>query len=109
MVTDGVGMGIHGPDSPQWLNRVAAGTAMDSTNADYMSLATSVSKTTSVWAAGSGNGAMDLPAWGVAGESFTVYDELSGGAYTWGTGNFVSLHPWGTAAHVCRLEREVVA
>jgi triacylglycerol lipase len=28
VVTDGVGMGIHGPDSPQWLNRVAAGTAL---------------------------------------------------------------------------------
>jgi hypothetical protein len=28
VVTDGVGMGIHGPQSPQWLNRVAAGTAM---------------------------------------------------------------------------------
>ena len=27
-VTDGVGMGIHGPQSPQWLNREAAGTAM---------------------------------------------------------------------------------
>jgi starch synthase (maltosyl-transferring) len=48
-------------------------------------------------------------AWGVTGESFTVTDELSGGSYTWGTGNFVALHPWGTAAHVCRLEREVVA
>jgi Secretory lipase len=28
VVTDGVGMGIHGPQSPQWLNREAAGTAM---------------------------------------------------------------------------------
>lgn len=28
MVTDGVGMGVHGPMSPQWLNRVAAGTAL---------------------------------------------------------------------------------
>jgi len=28
VVTDGVGMGVHGPQSPQWLNRVAAGTAM---------------------------------------------------------------------------------
>jgi Secretory lipase len=28
VVTDGVGMGIHGPESPQWLNRVAAGTAL---------------------------------------------------------------------------------
>lgn len=28
VVTDGVGMGIHGPQSPQWLNRVAAGTAL---------------------------------------------------------------------------------
>ena len=28
VVTDGVGMGIHGPQSPQCLNRVAAGTAM---------------------------------------------------------------------------------
>jgi len=28
VVTDGVGMGIHSPDSPQWLNRVAAGTAL---------------------------------------------------------------------------------
>ena len=28
VVTDGVGMGIHGPESPQFLNRVAAGTAL---------------------------------------------------------------------------------
>ncbi len=28
VVTDGVGMGVHGPQSPQWLNRVAAGTAL---------------------------------------------------------------------------------
>jgi len=28
MVTDGVGMGIHGPDSPQFVNRVASGTAL---------------------------------------------------------------------------------
>ena len=28
VVTDGVGMGIHGAQSPQWLNREAAGTAM---------------------------------------------------------------------------------
>lgn len=28
VVTDGVGMGIHSPDSPQFLNRVAAGTAL---------------------------------------------------------------------------------
>ena len=28
VVTDGVGLGIHGPQSPQWLNREAAGTAM---------------------------------------------------------------------------------
>jgi len=28
VVTDGVGMGIHGPQSPQFLNRVAAGTAL---------------------------------------------------------------------------------
>ena len=30
-VTDGVGMGIHGPQSPQWLNREAAGTPRCST------------------------------------------------------------------------------
>ena len=48
-------------------------------------------------------------AWGTTGEAFTVHDELSGGSYTWGSANFVSLHPWGTAAHVCRLEREVGA
>ena len=46
-------------------------------------------------------------AWGITRESFTVTDELSGGTYTWGTGNYVALHPWGTAAHVCRLEGEV--
>jgi hypothetical protein len=28
VVTDGVGMGVHGPQSPQFLNRVAAGTAL---------------------------------------------------------------------------------
>ncbi len=28
VVTDGVGVGIHGPQSPQFLNRVAAGTAL---------------------------------------------------------------------------------
>lgn len=28
VVTDGVGMGVHGAESPQFLNRVAAGTAM---------------------------------------------------------------------------------
>jgi triacylglycerol lipase len=28
VVTDGVGMGIHGPESPQFLNRVASGTAL---------------------------------------------------------------------------------
>jgi triacylglycerol lipase len=28
VVTDGVGMGIHSPESPQFLNRVAAGTAL---------------------------------------------------------------------------------
>jgi Secretory lipase len=28
MVTDGVGMGIHGPQSPQFLNRIAGGTAL---------------------------------------------------------------------------------
>ncbi|MBN3459872.1 triacylglycerol lipase [Mycobacterium sp. DSM 3803] len=28
VITDGVGMGVHGPQSPQFLNRVAAGTAM---------------------------------------------------------------------------------
>lgn len=28
VVTDGVGMGVHGPQSPQWLNRFAAGTAL---------------------------------------------------------------------------------
>lgn len=28
VITDGVGMGVHGPQSPQWLNRVAAGTAL---------------------------------------------------------------------------------
>ncbi|BBY58673.1 lipase family protein [Mycolicibacterium sarraceniae] len=28
VVTDGVGMGVHGPQSPQWLNRVASGTAL---------------------------------------------------------------------------------
>jgi hypothetical protein len=28
VVTDGVGMGVHGPESPQFMNRFAAGTAM---------------------------------------------------------------------------------
>ncbi len=28
MVTDGVGMGVHGPQSPQFLNRIAGGTAL---------------------------------------------------------------------------------
>lgn len=28
VVTDGIGMGVHGPQSPQFLNRVAAGTAL---------------------------------------------------------------------------------
>jgi hypothetical protein len=28
VITDGVGMGIHGPQSPQWLNRRAGGTAL---------------------------------------------------------------------------------
>lgn len=28
VVTDGVGLGVHGPQSPQFLNRVAAGTAL---------------------------------------------------------------------------------
>nr|ACL11832.1 possible lipase [Mycolicibacterium brisbanense] len=28
VVTDGIGLGVHSPESPQWLNRVAAGTAM---------------------------------------------------------------------------------
>ncbi|WP_309226818.1 MULTISPECIES: lipase family protein [unclassified Mycolicibacterium] len=28
VITDGVGEGIHGPQSPQWMNRVAGGTAL---------------------------------------------------------------------------------
>jgi len=38
---------------------VAAGIAVDSTQADFMKLASSISKTTSSWAVGSGNGALD--------------------------------------------------
>lgn len=38
---------------------VAAGVAADSTNADMMTLASSISKTTGAWAVGSGNGALD--------------------------------------------------
>jgi hypothetical protein len=38
---------------------VAAGGAVDSSNADMMMLAAALSKTTAVWAVGSGNGALD--------------------------------------------------
>jgi hypothetical protein len=38
---------------------VAAGMAADSTNFDYVTLAASINKTTSAWAVGSGNGALD--------------------------------------------------
>jgi len=38
---------------------VAAGYAADSTNAELMTLASALSKTTAAWAVGSGNGAMD--------------------------------------------------
>jgi hypothetical protein len=41
---------------------VAAGVAADSTNADMMTLSGSISKTTSSWTAGSGNGALDTGA-----------------------------------------------
>ena len=41
---------------------VAAGVAGDSTNADMMTLSGSISKTTSSWTAGSGNGALDTGA-----------------------------------------------
>ncbi len=38
---------------------VAAGLCADSTNAQYISLPSSISKTTSAWSAGSGNGGLD--------------------------------------------------
>lgn len=38
---------------------VAAGVAVDSTQADFMKLASAISKTTSPWAVGTGNGALD--------------------------------------------------
>jgi hypothetical protein len=41
---------------------VAAGVAGDSTNADMMTLAASISKTTGAWAVGSGNGSLDTGA-----------------------------------------------
>lgn len=41
---------------------VAAGVAADSTNADIMVLSSALTKTTSAWAAGSGNGALDTGA-----------------------------------------------
>lgn len=41
---------------------VAAGQAVDSTNTVYMSLASAMSKTTSAWAAGTGNGGLDTGA-----------------------------------------------
>jgi|GEM_PF-1700523 len=41
---------------------IAAGIAMDSTNANMMTLASAYTKTTSAWAVGSGNGAIDTGA-----------------------------------------------
>ncbi|HEY1505769.1 MAG TPA: hypothetical protein VGF92_15800 [Stellaceae bacterium] len=41
---------------------VAAGIAADHTNADYLTLAAAVTKTTGAWTAGSGNGALDTGA-----------------------------------------------
>jgi hypothetical protein len=41
---------------------VAAGQAANSTNADYITLAAAMSKTTGAWAVGSGNGALDTGA-----------------------------------------------
>lgn len=38
---------------------VAAGVAVDSTNADFMKLTSSINKTTGAWAVGTGNGALD--------------------------------------------------
>jgi hypothetical protein len=38
---------------------VSVGVAVDSTQSDFMKLASSISKTTSAWAAGSGNGGLD--------------------------------------------------
>jgi hypothetical protein len=38
---------------------IAAGVATDSTNADFLALASAYTKTTSAWAVGSGNGALD--------------------------------------------------
>jgi starch synthase (maltosyl-transferring) len=51
----------------------------------------------------------DREAWGIAGTAVPVHDELSGGTYLWGPRNYVALQPWGTAAHVCRLDREAEA
>lgn len=41
---------------------VAAGVAVDDSNSDFMKLTSSISKTTSAWAVGSGNGALDTGA-----------------------------------------------
>ena len=38
---------------------VAAGSAVNSTNADYIALASTLSKTTATWAVGNGNGGLD--------------------------------------------------
>src|SRR5204863_423086 len=41
---------------------VAAGVAANSTNADMLTLAASINKTTAAWAVGTGNGALDTGA-----------------------------------------------
>ena len=55
-------------------------------------------------------GTLDVPpdAVGVAaGESYAVYDVLTGDRYTWGTRNFVRLDPAaGEPAHIFRVERD---
>ena len=55
----GLGMSTAGASTTM---TIAAGQAADSTNAVYITLASAMSKTTSAWAAGTGNGGLDTGA-----------------------------------------------